>query len=164
MVRDELTKSTLKEQFGDSALILTILQSKGMEFDDVVIWDFFSDPLLANMARKLQGLYNDPKSFDSKKYWTLCSELKHLYVAVTRARMQLFFVERSEEDCAALVHLLTHDVPHSLVDVTKPGQATFSDKIMSMLPGDTEDPLKWRVRGEELMQLYNYKDAAMCFR
>lgn len=27
---------------GDSALVLTILESKGMEFDDVVLYNFFS--------------------------------------------------------------------------------------------------------------------------
>lgn len=42
LVRDNEAKANLKSTMGDSALILTILESKGMEFDDVVLYDFFS--------------------------------------------------------------------------------------------------------------------------
>ena len=111
--------------------------------------------------------------------------------------MQLFFVESSAEDSRPLINLLTEDVAESLVEVTQPSHALVSDpffedlhfsnqlkfqeKLMSLLPGDSVDPLKWAARGQQLMQLVNYKDvswyavtndsrliiflqAAMCFR
>lgn len=42
LVRDDEAKANLKSEMGDSALVLTILESKGMEFDDVVLYNFFS--------------------------------------------------------------------------------------------------------------------------
>ena len=41
-MRDEDAKARLQAEIGDLALVLTILQSKGMEFDDVILWDFFT--------------------------------------------------------------------------------------------------------------------------
>ena len=69
LVRDEQMKEKLREDFGEAALILTILESKGMEFDDVVLWNFFEHPAPATTARKLRALYKEAAKFDSKKYW-----------------------------------------------------------------------------------------------
>lgn len=42
IVRDTADKDRLKDAIGKSALILTIMESKGMEFEDVLLYDFFS--------------------------------------------------------------------------------------------------------------------------
>ena len=42
LVRDEETCDKLQEELGRSSLVLTILESKGMEFDDVFLYDFLS--------------------------------------------------------------------------------------------------------------------------
>lgn len=42
LVRDEQTRRKLQKEVKDFALVLTILQSKGMEFEDVFIYDFFT--------------------------------------------------------------------------------------------------------------------------
>ncbi|RPB01662.1 hypothetical protein L873DRAFT_1803493, partial [Choiromyces venosus 120613-1] len=42
LVRDEETRDRLRSELGKSSLVLTILQSKGMEFDDVLLYDFLS--------------------------------------------------------------------------------------------------------------------------
>jgi len=42
IVRDEETQGPLQKKVKKSALVLTILQSKGMEFEDVFLYDFFS--------------------------------------------------------------------------------------------------------------------------
>src|SRR5688572_18090772 len=42
ITRDEESRDRLQHLVSDFALVLTILQSKGMEFDDVILFDFFS--------------------------------------------------------------------------------------------------------------------------
>jgi hypothetical protein len=42
LVRDEQTRRELQEAINGSAIVLTILQSKGMEFEDVYLYNFFS--------------------------------------------------------------------------------------------------------------------------
>ncbi|KAL9101119.1 MAG: hypothetical protein Q9163_003596 [Psora crenata] len=107
LVRDEAMKNVLKEQLREAALILTILEAKGMEFDDVVLWNFFHGETRATVARKLASLYVEEQStFDAKKNW------------------------------AKLV----------------------------LGAEDSVDPQKWSMKGQQLMQLGNYKDAAICFK
>jgi superfamily I DNA/RNA helicase len=80
----------LQAKIGDAALVLTILQSKGMEFDDVILYNFFTESSCPSSIRCLGSLVNPTKEpFDSIKHAALCSELKHLYVAITRARITL---------------------------------------------------------------------------
>lgn len=42
IVRDKETQRELQDKVGGFALVLTILQSKGMEFEDVFLYDFFT--------------------------------------------------------------------------------------------------------------------------
>ena len=42
LVRDEKTREELRPSLDESILVMTILESKGMEFDDVILYDFFS--------------------------------------------------------------------------------------------------------------------------
>lgn len=42
IVRDKQTQRELQGKVGSFALVLTILQSKGMEFEDVFLYDFFT--------------------------------------------------------------------------------------------------------------------------
>ena len=46
LVRDEETKCALKKATGNKAIIITVLEAKGMEFNDCLIYNFFkSSPL-----------------------------------------------------------------------------------------------------------------------
>lgn len=56
LVRDEEAKAKLQAKIGDVALILTILQSKGMEFDDVLLYDFFTDAHCQSSMKSLSIL------------------------------------------------------------------------------------------------------------
>jgi superfamily I DNA/RNA helicase len=56
LVRDEQARLELQATLGDSALVLTILQSKGMEFNDVFLYDFFTASPYRSNFRILQGL------------------------------------------------------------------------------------------------------------
>lgn len=42
IVRDFAEKKKLKDAIGDFALILTVMESKGMEFEDVLLYDFLT--------------------------------------------------------------------------------------------------------------------------
>jgi hypothetical protein len=77
-VRDEDAKARLQAEIGDIALVLTILQSKGMEFDDVILWDFFSGCPCPASVRCLGALITGASGdFDATKHavgakWLLC--------------------------------------------------------------------------------------------
>ena len=164
LVRDEDMKAKLQGQIGDIALILTILDSKGMEFDDVILWDFFTSSPDPSGVRKLCALTREAQSgFDAQKHSAMCSELKHLYVAITRARLQLFLLESSEKAMMSIVDLLTMNIPEPLVDVTRPYESGFPEKLKLLRPGTSVDPVRWSLRGDELMQRENYVDAAKCY-
>lgn len=164
LVRDPYMKANLQDKIGDVVLIFTILESKGMEFDDVILWNFFSECPDQPGIRSLTTLHNDSAIFDSKKNSGMCSELKHFYVAVTRARIQLFIVESSEDTAASVLKLLTPDASAGLVDITRPGQNDFSLRVEMMRPSTSVDPAGWARRADDLMQRRMFKEALMPFR
>lgn len=53
IVRDFAEKEKLAKVIGDFALILTVMESKGMEFEDVLIYDFFATSECISAFRKL---------------------------------------------------------------------------------------------------------------
>ena len=69
LVRDDEAKANLKSKIGDVALTLTILESKGMEFNDVLLYNFFSDSEQGPSYRSLYMLLGaDRKNFDAIKH------------------------------------------------------------------------------------------------
>lgn len=100
---------------------------------------------------------------------------QHLYVAVTRARIQLFFVETNETAIASVVKLLTQDLPEALVDITKKDHSNvslvtyrchpterkqFLASLETLRPGTTNDPARWSLKAQQLMQQKAYKDVS----
>lgn len=70
LVRDAKAKTILQDQIGNIALVLTILQAKGMEFDDVILWDFFTGSPNLGAVRNLNALAKDEQNaFDAVKNW-----------------------------------------------------------------------------------------------
>ena len=164
LVRDEAMKTKLQGEIGDIALVLTILDSKGMEFDDVILWDFFTSSQDPSGLRSLHTLATGiPSAFDVQRYSGMCSELKHLYVAITRAKIQLFLLESSEKAMVTIVELLTSSPFGSLVDVTRPHEEDFAEKLKMLRPGTSVDPVKYSLRGEEFIQRQNFESAVWCF-
>lgn len=69
LVRDDASKTKLQKKIGEMALVLTILESKGMEFDDVLVYDFFSGSSLRSGYRCLRLLARGNRNlFDSQKH------------------------------------------------------------------------------------------------
>ncbi|KAI9674244.1 MAG: hypothetical protein M1829_003791 [Trizodia sp. TS-e1964] len=160
IVRNPDAKARLQAELGDKALVLTILQSKGMEFDDVFLWNFFTDSPYPGGWRCLKTKLGD---FDAKRHAGMCSELKHFYVAITRARIRLSIIESEEFLAAQVADLLNQRTPYPLVEVTKSSDSDFLRELIS-LRSVTYDPRRWSSRGQELMQRKQYEDAIICFR
>ena len=70
LVRDEDVREEIHSRIGREILILTILQSKGMEFEDVVLLNFFSSSAHGPHYRALDKLIDSSRFgwFDSKKH------------------------------------------------------------------------------------------------
>ncbi len=164
LVRDAHTKTSLQGQIGDVALILTILESKGMEFEDVILWNFFSECPDQAGVRSLETLEKSPAIFDTRKHSGMCSELKNLYVAITRARVHLFIMESSETTATAILRFLSNDIPGALIHVTSPSHEDFAMRLEMLRPGTSLDPRQWSQRGAEFMQQEMYEDALSCYR
>ena len=163
IVRDQSTKVKLQAELRDKALILTILQSKGMEFEDVFLWNFFTNSPCPGGWRCLDTLKTRLGNFDSKKHAAMCSELKQFYVAVTRARIRLSIIESEDALAARVADLLKQDVSSPLVEVTTSSDPDFLKELLS-LRSISHDPERWSDRGQELMQRKQYDDAVICFR
>ncbi|KAI4187508.1 MAG: hypothetical protein LQ346_005481, partial [Caloplaca aetnensis] len=58
LVRDDDAKRQLQKDYGNIGLTLTILQSKGMEFSDVKLVNFFSTCTDPSGLRRLPALLN----------------------------------------------------------------------------------------------------------
>ena len=56
IVRDGETRDSLQSQLRSNSIIFTILESKGMEYDDVYLYDFFSSSPYASGWRTLDVL------------------------------------------------------------------------------------------------------------
>lgn len=164
LVRDAREKAQLQEQMVGDALVFTILESKGMEFDDVILWNFFTACPNQAGVRSLDILKTDPDRFDSRRHGGMCPELKSLYVAITRARIHLFIMEGSENTAVSLIKLLSQDASQTLIEVTGPDHDDFAMRVDMLRPGTSLDPEKWHRRATELLHRRKYKDALRCFR
>ena len=83
LVRNDQVRENLRRQIGDVGLILTMYEAKGLEFNDVLLYNFFSDStvplaewrvILNKVDEKTAGRGNVPK-FDDAKHASLCSEV-----------------------------------------------------------------------------------------
>ena len=163
IVRDQSTKARIQTELKGKALVLTVLQSKGMEFEDVFLWNFFTDSPYPSGWRCLDTLKTKSGNFDSMKHAGMCSELKQFYVIITRARIHLSIIESEEALAAQVADLLKQDVLLPLVEVTRSSDPDFLKELIS-LRSISHDPTRWSDRGWELVQRKQYEDAAICFR
>ena len=163
LVRDAAAKANLQREIGRVALIFTILESKGMEFDDVILWNFSTTCSDQAGIRSLNNLKGPNPVFDSKRFSGMCSELKHVYVAITRARIQLFIIETSETTGTLVEKLLTDNASGPLAEATRPTDGDFNVRVEMMRPNSSMDPVAWARRAGDLMQRHMFDDAIMAF-
>ncbi|PRQ41350.1 putative uvrD-like Helicase, ATP-binding domain, P-loop containing nucleoside triphosphate hydrolase [Rosa chinensis] len=165
LVRDDCSREEISNSIGKQALVLTIVECKGLEFEDVLLYKFFGSSPLKNQWRVLYEFMQEQNlldstlperfpSFDDAKHSMLCSELKQLYVAVSRTRQRLWIYENVEElsnpifDYWKRQHLVQlRELDDSLAQIMQ----------VASTSGD------WRSRGIKLYHEHNYKMARMCF-
>ncbi|ESK85770.1 hypothetical protein Moror_2448 [Moniliophthora roreri MCA 2997] len=103
LVRNDAARDKLRQHVGDIGLIMTLYESKGLEFDDVLLFDFFEDStvdlsqwrvVLNLIPEKDRNFVSTPR-FDDTQHAGVNTELKFLYVAITRARKNMWIVDRS---------------------------------------------------------------------
>ncbi|KAI0762352.1 hypothetical protein C8Q74DRAFT_1336826 [Fomes fomentarius] len=103
LVRDDAARDKLRAQVGNIGLILTLYEAKGLEFNDVLLFNFFEDSTadLSQWRVVLNTLPRNERSyaprFDEIRHNSICRELKFLYVAITRARKNLWIADSSEK-------------------------------------------------------------------
>ncbi|CAG8480420.1 12096_t:CDS:10 [Ambispora gerdemannii] len=156
IVRDEESKSNIKNLIRKFGLVLTVFEAKGMEFNDVLLYNFFTDsPGRRKWRVILTALENQSKgvpTFSHEKHYILSSELKHLYVAVTRARQHICIFDEKSEYIEPICKYWEH---HRLVKVDEIG--TFSALAKK------SDPAEWDRKGENFFELQHYEQAIFCF-
>jgi ATP-dependent exoDNAse (exonuclease V) beta subunit len=149
IVRSEEVKRKLQARL-PIALILTVMESKGMEFEDVLIYNFFSDSEFSRWRLAIgEGEAAGYHGFDEKRDHALCSELKMLYVAVSRAKCQLFFID----DSVPRNPLITLWKDNALIDVSY--QLHFAK-------GSSIE--EWNQRGDEFFARDQYNEALICYK
>ncbi|CAM0902999.1 unnamed protein product [Alopecurus aequalis] len=165
LVRDDATRKQIIDLVGKQALVLTIVECKGLEFQDVLLYNFFGSSPLRNKWRVLYGYMKDKEiiadseeishpDFERSKHYLLCSELKQLYVAITRTRQRLWICENTDDYCRPM---FDHWKKLCLVEV----RLLDSSLIQAMQTGSSSDD--WRLRGTKLFNEGQFEMATMCF-
>nr|XP_043619966.1 uncharacterized protein LOC122591790 [Erigeron canadensis] len=165
LVRDDRAKTEIFDYVGKNALVLTILECKGLEFQDVLLYNFFGTSPLKDQWRVIYEYMKErdwliekcPQSFPSfneSRHSVLCSELKQLYVAITRTRQRLWICENKEELSKPM---FDYWKARGLVQIRK------LDVSVAQAMRVASCPQEWRERGKKLFYENNFVMATMCF-
>jgi hypothetical protein len=119
------------------------------------LYNFFGSSPLKNQWRVLykymeeQDLVNSTSlsfpSFNDAKHHVLCSELKQLYVAVTRTRQRLWICENEEGFCRPM---FDYWMKKRLVQVKQ------LDDSLAQAMQVASRPEEWRLRGIKVSTIY----------
>eukprot|EP00873_Tetraselmis_striata_P006323 jgi/Tetstr1/426587/TSEL_016865.t1 len=182
LVRDMETKRAIEKRL-PTALVLTIYEAKGREFNDVLIYNFFSSspaqsrqlwhalrnfapdaaPSWKALAQTASGARQAPKGKDGIPTFVpgshnrLCSELKHLYTAVTRARKQLWFFDDNKELREPMMRIWLAKQCIKIESCDAPSQQKEQLARKS-------SPQQWAAQGQSFFKEGRYDQAAACFR
>ncbi|CAO2835088.1 unnamed protein product [Amaranthus hypochondriacus] len=165
LVRDDCVRKEISSYVGKNALVLTIVECKGLEFQDVLLYNFFGSSPLKNHWRVIYEFMDMRNLLDSNskeafpnfnpaKHNVLCSELKQLYVAITRTRQRLWVCENKE------------DLSKPMFDYWKKlcvVQVRQLDDSLARAMQVASSPEEWKARGKKLLAVENYEVATMCF-
>ena len=167
-MRDEEALQQLNQQnLFENAIVTTILEAKGMEYEEVVLWNFFSSSGLKHRDwllcyQVLVENNTDPGVLSEIRFdhSELASEFKKFYVAVTRARTSLVLFEENFGFKKLILPLFGDAVSQSIAEFKT---AEVRRKLCDFDPTEQSET-GWIVRGAELFQKQNYEMAIKCFR
>ncbi|KAL6997678.1 hypothetical protein U1Q18_007804 [Sarracenia purpurea var. burkii] len=164
LVRDDRARQEISVYVGKHALVLTIVECKGLEFQDVLLYNFFGSSPLKNQWRVIYEFMKEQylldsttksfPSFNEARHNVLCSELKQLYVAITRTRQRLWICENDEEFSKPI---FDYWKKKCLVNVR------HLDDSLAQAMQVASSQEEWRARGIKLFNENNYKLATVCF-
>ncbi|KAL3635022.1 hypothetical protein CASFOL_022076 [Castilleja foliolosa] len=164
LVRDDFAKKEVSNFIGHQALVLTIVECKGLEFQDVLLYNFFGSSPLGNQWRAVYEFLQEKDlldadsqsfpTFSQSKHNILCSELKQLYVAITRTRQRLWICENNKELSKPM---LDYWKRLCLVQVRK-----IDDSLAEAMQR-ASSPEEWKSQGIKLFWEKNYEMATLCF-
>ncbi|RZC57176.1 hypothetical protein C5167_004483 [Papaver somniferum] len=164
LVRDDSVRKEIAEHIEKQALVLTIAERKGLEFQDVLLYNFFGTSPLKSQWRVVYGYMKEQNLLDSNdvkfpkfskaKHQILCSELKQLYVAITRTRQRLWICENMDEFSKPM---FDYWKKLCLVQVRELDESLV--EAMQVMSGNEE----WCSRGIKLLDQGNYEMATLCF-
>ncbi|KAK9807285.1 hypothetical protein WJX73_007725 [Symbiochloris irregularis] len=192
LVRNTDAIDTLPEALqthNSKALIMTVPQSKGLEFDDVFLVDFFKDSPASAEWRVLSGYLQElqekngvlptglplqevdvnesdeghlrPLAFDARAHVLLSEELKHLYTAITRAKNNIVIFDSSPAKRAPFFHFLRR---LGMARVVKGSLTTHGvDASMYGLSQSQSSSEEWCRRGVNLLENEHFGNAADAF-
>ncbi|KAG5646925.1 hypothetical protein DXG03_002001 [Asterophora parasitica] len=157
LVRDELAREKLQEQVGDIGLIMTLYESKGLEFNDVLLFNFFEDSTVdLSQWRLLLSALDIPVTtvgtpqFDTTRHAGVCAEF--LYVAITRARKNLWIADQSTKGEPMRTFWTSRDQIHNCTPGTDMPRLAVSSSAE-----------EWATKGKELFERKKFLQAKHCF-
>ena len=158
LVRDTKTKQEVLKACNNNALVLTVIEAKGMEFTDCLIYNFFDGSSLENEWRLIykciDGSDEKYPEFDRHKHVDLCRDLKLLYVLVTRTRQRLLICNHDRKLSKPMLDLWTS---RGLIEV-KP----LDDAVRSMFVNDST-PEQWLQKAHQFRERKLYESARFCY-
>ncbi|KAG2132369.1 hypothetical protein DEU56DRAFT_859536 [Suillus clintonianus] len=158
LVRDDAARQKLREQVGDIGLIMTLYESKGLEFNDVLLYNFFEDSAvdLSRWRIVLNGVESEGHApnfdRDEARYAGVCSELKLLYVGITRARKNMWIVDKSDKSDPMRIFWTSRNQVHNCTPLTDVPHLAVSST-----------PEEWATFGRSLFSHKRYSQAIHCF-
>ncbi|XP_037703012.1 TPR and ankyrin repeat-containing protein 1 [Choloepus didactylus] len=182
LVANDMAKEKIPEELG-LALVLTIYEAKGLEFDDVLLYNFFTDseaykewkiissftpsssdsreenrPLIEVPLEKPNSSQGRSLMLNPEMYKLLNGELKQLYTAITRARVNLWiFDENREKRAPAFKYFIRRD----FVQVVKTDENKDFDDSMFV---KTSTPEEWITQGDYYAKHQCWTVAAKCYQ
>lgn len=166
IVRNEESKKTLPKEL-QSFLVMTPIEVKGLEFEDVFVYNFFKDsPPDSNWSaiheyREMNNLNKEKiphfTPFNLEKHKILCSELKTLYMVVTRAKKHLWFFD--ESSFREPFEFLWAE--NNLIDIAT--DTHFLKELGDSVLKATSKK-DWQKVGKQMFDMRRYSIAEICFK
>eukprot|EP00118_Oscarella_pearsei_P013063 m.100990 g.100990 ORF g.100990 m.100990 type:complete len:2741 (+) comp37106_c0_seq1:120-8342(+) len=172
LVRSEESLKNLPDEL-KCAIAMTIFDAKGLEFDDVLLYNFFTDSKVEKDWRVIYSHIKEkcpqhilssqcrPLEFRATEHKFLESELKHLYTAVTRARCNLWIYDSDEKKRSPMLEYLKAKSLIQIVSGKQETETENSSEAFSFTSSST--PEQWEKTGDFFLRHKRFRQAATCF-
>ncbi|CAC5365910.1 unnamed protein product [Mytilus coruscus] len=185
LVVNDAARENVPEEL-QCGLILTIYEAKGLEFDDILLYNFFRDSKATKEWRVitdfLEKLCSSDKTstenlvkinseileqkdrpraltFDPNQHKLLNSELKHLYTAVTRARVNVWIFDEDKEKRAPMFEYFKAQHLVKVISIEDAQNLSTSGMF-----AEESAPEDWIKRAQDFMKNNLYEVAAKSYR